>query len=187
LSLLAVFMALAALYESWTIPFAVLMVVPLGVIGAVAAVLMRGMPNDVYFKVGMITVIGLSSKNAILIVQFARDLHARGVPLTRAVIDAAGTRFRPIVMTSAAFLLGVAPLVISSGAGAESRRSIGTGVFGGVLAATLLGLVFAPVAFHAVASLTQRGRRADALERKRDVKQPEGAGPALSDREMESQ
>ncbi len=156
LSLLAVFMALAALYESWTIPFAVLMVVPLGVIGAVSAVLMRGMPNDVYFKVGMITVIGLSAKNAILIVQFARDLHARGLPLTRAVIDAAGARFRPIVMTSAAFLLGVAPLVVSSGAGAESRQSIGTGVFGGVLAATLLGLVFAPVAFHAVVSLTQR-------------------------------
>jgi hydrophobic/amphiphilic exporter-1 (mainly G- bacteria), HAE1 family len=185
LSLLAVFMALAALYESWTIPFAVLMVVPLGVIGAVSAVLLRGMPNDVYFKVGMITVIGLSAKNAILIVQFARDLHARGLPLTRAVIDAAGARFRPIVMTSAAFLLGVAPLVISSGAGAESRQSIGTGVFGGVLAATLLGLVFAPVAFHAVVSVTQgrRGRSAAPPERKPDGRRQD---PARSDREMES-
>jgi HAE1 family hydrophobic/amphiphilic exporter-1 len=168
LSLLAVFMALAALYESWTIPLAVLMVVPLGVIGAVAAVLLRGMPNDVYFKVGMITVIGLAAKNAILIVQFARDLYQRGLPLTRAVTEAAGARFRPIVMTSAAFLLGVVPLVVSSGAGAESRRSIGTGVFGGVLAATLFGLVFAPVAFHAVASLTHGRRRLAELHRKRE-------------------
>ncbi|SDH13077.1 multidrug efflux RND transporter permease subunit [Paraburkholderia phenazinium] len=185
LSLLAVFMALAALYESWTIPFAVLMVVPLGVIGAVSAVLMRGMPNDVYFKVGMITVIGLSAKNAILIVQFARDLHARGLPLARAVIDAAAARFRPIVMTSAAFLLGVAPLVVSGGAGAESRQSIGTGVFGGVLAATLLGLVFAPVAFYAVVSITQgrRGRTAAPPERKPGEREPD---PARSDREMES-
>ncbi|MBC8724541.1 multidrug efflux RND transporter permease subunit [Paraburkholderia sp. 31.1] len=159
LSLLAVFMALAALYESWTIPFAVLMVVPLGVVGAIAAMLMRGMPNDVYFKVGMITVIGLSAKNAILIVQFARDLSLRGVPLTRAVIRAAGARFRPIVMTSSAFLLGVVPLVLASGGGAESRRSIGTGVFGGVVTATLLGLVFAPVAFQAVAVVAQQGPR----------------------------
>jgi HAE1 family hydrophobic/amphiphilic exporter-1 len=189
LSLLAVFMALAALYESWTIPFAVLMVVPLGVIGAVSAVLMRGMPNDVYFKVGMITVIGLSAKNAILIVQFARDLHARGLPLARAVIDAAGARFRPIVMTSAAFLLGVAPLVVSSGAGAESRQSIGTGVFGGVLAATLLGLVFAPVAFHAVVSLT-RGRRrrpAGPEHAGADERKPDPARPKRTDREMEKQ
>lgn len=170
LSLLAVFMALAALYESWTIPLAVLMVVPLGVIGAVAAVLLRGMPNDVYFKVGMITVIGLAAKNAILIVQFARDLHQRGLPLTRAVTEAAGARFRPIVMTSAAFLLGVVPLVVSSGAGAESRRSIGTGVFGGVLAATLFGLVFAPVAFQAVASLTHGRRRLAELHRKREAR-----------------
>jgi HAE1 family hydrophobic/amphiphilic exporter-1 len=189
LSLLAVFMALAALYESWTIPFAVLMVVPLGVIGAVSAVLMRGMPNDVYFKVGMITVIGLSAKNAILIVQFARDLHARGLPLARAVIDAAGARFRPIVMTSAAFLLGVAPLVVSSGAGAESRQSIGTGVFGGVLAATLLGLVFAPVAFYAVVSLTQRRRRRPAgpEHAATDERKPDPAWPARTDREMEKQ
>ncbi|WP_429250285.1 multidrug efflux RND transporter permease subunit [Paraburkholderia sp. GAS333] len=167
LSLLAVFMALAALYESWTIPFAVLTVVPLGVIGAVVAMLLRGMPNDVYFKVGMITVIGLAAKNAILIVQFARDLYRRGMPLSRAVTEAAGARFRPIVMTSAAFLLGVVPLVVSSGAGAESRRSIGTGVVGGVLAATLFGLVFAPAAFYAVASLTHGRRRLAELRRKR--------------------
>ncbi|MGF6771015.1 HAE1 family hydrophobic/amphiphilic exporter-1 [Paraburkholderia sp. GAS199] len=170
LSLLAVFMALAALYESWTVPLAVLMVVPLGVIGAIVAVLLRGMPNDVYFKVGMITVIGLAAKNAILIVQFARDLYRRGLPLTRAVTEAAAARFRPIVMTSAAFLLGVVPLVVSSGAGAESRRSIGTGVFGGVLAATLFGLVFAPAAFYAVASLTHGRRRLAELRRKREAR-----------------
>ncbi|WCM21025.1 multidrug efflux RND transporter permease subunit [Paraburkholderia bryophila] len=175
LSLMAVFMALAALYESWTIPLAVLMVVPLGVIGAVSAVLLRGMPNDVYFKVGMITVIGLAAKNAILIVQFARDLYQGGMPLSRAVTEAAGARFRPIVMTSAAFLLGVVPLVVSSGAGAESRRSIGTGVFGGVLAATLFGLVFAPVAFHAIASLTHGKKRLAALHRKRDERRAERA------------
>ncbi|KGS00594.1 multidrug efflux RND transporter permease subunit [Burkholderia sp. ABCPW 111] len=166
LSVLAVFMALAALYESWTIPLSVLTVVPLGVIGAVAAVQLRGMPNDVYFKVAMITVIGLSAKNAILIVQFARDLHARGVALRQAVVDAASARFRPIVMTSMAFVLGVVPLVSATGAGAESRRSIGTGAFGGVLAATLFGLVFAPVAFQVVASLGRRGRRA--VERDRE-------------------
>jgi hydrophobic/amphiphilic exporter-1 (mainly G- bacteria), HAE1 family len=187
LSLLAVFMALAALYESWTIPLAVLMVVPLGVIGAVAAVLLRGLPNDVYFKVGMITVIGLAAKNAILIVQFARDLHRRGVPLARAVTDAAGARFRPIVMTSAAFLLGVVPLVVSSGAGAESRRSIGTGVFGGVLAATLFGLVFAPLAFHAVASLTHGRQRLAQLRRKRGERRARHAaaeGAALDESRM---
>jgi HAE1 family hydrophobic/amphiphilic exporter-1 len=159
LSLLAVFMALAALYESWTIPFAVLTIVPLGVIGAVAAMTLRGMPNDVYFKVGMITVIGLSAKNAILIVQFARALHSQGAPLAEAIVDAAAARFRPIVMTSAAFLLGVTPLLVSSGAGAESRRSIGTGVFGGAITATILGLVFTPLAFYAVVSLRSVWKR----------------------------
>ena len=101
--------------------------------------LARGMPNDVYFKVGMITVVGLAAKNAILIVQYARDLVVHGVPLRQAVVDAAAARFRPIVMTSMAFLLGVVPLVLATGAGAESRRSIGTGAFGGVLAATVFG------------------------------------------------
>ena len=160
LSLLAVFMALAALYESWTIPLAVLTIVPLGVIGAVIAMLLRGMPNDIYFKVGMITVIGLSAKNAILIVQFARTLYADGTPLTEAIVAAASARFRPIVMTSAAFLLGVVPLLVSTGAGAESRRSIGTGVFGGAITATVLGLVFTPLAFYIVVSgqrFIQRG------------------------------
>ncbi|RQS98784.1 multidrug efflux RND transporter permease subunit [Burkholderia seminalis] len=174
LSVLAVFMALAALYESWTIPLSVLTIVPLGVIGAIAAAFARGMPNDVYFKVGMITVVGLAAKNAILIVQYARDLAARGVPLRQAVIDAAAARFRPIVMTSMAFLLGVVPLVLATGAGAESRRSIGTGAFGGVLAATLFGLVFAPVAFRLVASAGRRGRQA--VGTPRDARRAETVG-----------
>ncbi len=156
LSLLAVFMALAALYESWTIPLSVLIVVPLGMIGAVAAMLLRGLPNDIYFKIGLVTVIGLAGKNAILIVQFARDARAHGASLVESIVQACAMRFRPIVMTSAAFLLGVVPLVFSSGGGAESRHSIGTGVFGGVIAATILGLVFTPVAFHIVMHATQR-------------------------------
>jgi hydrophobe/amphiphile efflux-1 (HAE1) family protein len=158
LSMLAVFMVLAALYESWTIPFAVLIIVPLAMTGALAAMFMRGLPNDIYFKIGMVTVIGLAGKNAILIVQFARDLYSRGVPLVDAIVEASAMRFRPIVMTSAAFLLGVVPLVFSHGAGAESRHSLGTGVFGGVLAATLLGLVFTPVAFYLVMRFTDRRR-----------------------------
>jgi hydrophobe/amphiphile efflux-1 (HAE1) family protein len=159
LSLLAVFMVLAALYESWITPLSVLLVVPLGAIGAVGAMLLRGLPNDIYFKVGMVTVIGLAAKNAILIVQAANVRRARGVPLGAAVVGASAERLRPIVMTSAAFLLGVLPLVLSQGGGAESRHSIGTGVFGGVIAATALGLVFTPVLYYTVASRT-RGKGA---------------------------
>ncbi|MDN7700966.1 multidrug efflux RND transporter permease subunit [Burkholderia semiarida] len=179
LSVLAVFMALAALYESWTIPLSVLTIVPLGIVGALAAALARGMPNDVYFKVGMITVIGLSAKNAILIVQFARELVGRGVPPRQAVVEAAAARFRPIVMTSMAFLLGVVPLVLATGAGAESRRSIGTGAFGGVLAATVFGLVFAPVAFRVVVSIGRRGRHAAVT--KRDAQRVETPGNLETD------
>ncbi|MDF3097387.1 multidrug efflux RND transporter permease subunit [Burkholderia sp. BCCIQ04A] len=179
LSVLAVFMALAALYESWTIPLSVLTIVPLGIVGALAAALARGMPNDVYFKVGMITVIGLSAKNAILIVQFARELVGRGVPLRQAVVEAAAARFRPIVMTSMAFLLGVVPLVLATGAGAESRRSIGIGAFGGVLAATVFGLVFAPVAFRVVVSIGRRGRHAAVT--KRDAQRVETPGNLETD------
>lgn len=181
LSVLAVFMALAALYESWTIPLSVLVIVPLGVIGAIAAALLRGLPNDIYFKVGMITVIGLSAKNAILIVQFARDLHARGMALQQAVIEAAAGRFRPIVMTSMAFLLGVVPLVLATGGGAESRRSIGTGAFGGVLAATVFGLVFAPIAFYVVASLRTGRRTRGAAHDEAKVSAGAGGGQAAGD------
>ena len=147
LSLVVVFLALAALYESWSIPFAVLLVVPLGVFGAVSAVLLRGLPNDVYFKVGLIAIIGLSSKNAILIIEFARELNERGMGVVEATIEACRLRFRPILMTSIAFILGVLPLAISSGAGAKSRQAIGTGVMGGMLGATLLAVFLVPVFF----------------------------------------
>lgn len=172
LSLLAVFMVLAALYESWITPFSVLLVVPLGAIGAVSAMLLRGLPNDIYFKVGMVTVIGLAAKNAILIVQAANVRRARGLPLGAAVVGASAERLRPIVMTSAAFLLGVLPLVLSRGGGAESRHSIGTGVFGGVIAATALGLVFTPVLYYALASRVRGGRVPAVAQRSGDTRVP---------------
>jgi multidrug efflux pump len=150
LSLLVVFLALAALYESWSIPFAVLLVVPLGIFGATLAVTMRDLPNDVYFKVGLIAIIGLSSKNAILIIEFARDLQEKGMGLVEATLEACRLRFRPILMTSFAFILGVLPLAISTGAGANSRHAIGTGVIGGMLAATFLAIFLVPVFFVVV-------------------------------------
>ena len=146
-SLLAVFLCLSALYESWSIPAAVLLVVPLGVLGALSGVWLRDMPNDVYFKVGLITVIGLSAKNAILIIEFAKDLQAEGMGLIEATLTACHLRFRPIIMTSLAFILGVLPLAISSGAGANSQRAIGTGVMGGMITATVLAVFFVPVFF----------------------------------------
>lgn len=147
LSVLVVFLCLAALYESWSIPFAVLLVLPLGILGAVAAMWLRGLPNDVYFKVGLITIIGLSAKNAILIIEFARELQQKGVELVEATTQACRLRFRPILMTSIAFIAGVVPLVISSGAGAASRHAIGTGVVGGMITATILAIFFVPVFF----------------------------------------
>ena len=166
-SLLAVFLCLSALYESWSIPFAVLLAVPLGVLGAVLAVTLRGMPNDVFFKVGLITVIGLSAKNAILIIEFAKDLHAQGMGLIEATLKAVHLRLRPILMTSFAFILGVLPLVISSGAGSASQRAIGTGVMGGMITATLLAVFFVPVFFVVVRSYfkgSERQRRIYAHE-----------------------
>ena len=153
LSLLIVFLCLAALYESWSIPFSVLLVVPLGVLGALAASMARGLTNDVYFKIGIITIIGLAAKNAILIIEFAVAEQRQGRPLGAAVIDAARLRLRPILMTSFAFILGVTPLAISTGAGANSRHAIGTGVVGGMLFATFLGLLFIPIFFVAVRRL----------------------------------
>ncbi|MDR2000163.1 MAG: efflux RND transporter permease subunit [Zoogloeaceae bacterium] len=147
ISLLAVFLALAALYESWSIPFAVILVVPLGVLGAVLAVTLRGMENDVFFKVGLIAIIGLSSKNAILIIEFARTLHERGVDLIEATKEACRLRIRPIIMTSMAFILGVSPLAVSTGAGAQSRHAIGTGVIGGMITATVLAVFLVPIFF----------------------------------------
>jgi len=149
-SMLAVFLCLAALYESWSIPLAVLLVVPLGVLGALGGVWMRGMPNDVYFKVGLITIIGLSAKNAILIIEFAKDLQAEGKGLIEATLEACHLRFRPIIMTSFAFILGVLPLAIASGAGSASQRAIGTGVMSGMISATLLAVIFVPVFFVVV-------------------------------------
>jgi multidrug efflux pump len=146
-SMLAVFLCLAALYESWSIPVAVLLVVPLGIVGALAGVWLRGMPNDVYFKVGLITIIGLSAKNAILIIEFAKDLQAEGKGLIQATLEACHLRFRPILMTSFAFILGVLPLATASGAGSASQRAIGTGVMGGMITATVLAVFLVPVFF----------------------------------------
>ena len=152
-SMLAVFLCLAALYESWSIPMAVLLVVPLGVVGSLAGVWLRGMPNDVYFKVGLITIIGLSAKNAILIIEFAKDLQAEGKGLIEATLQACHLRFRPIIMTSFAFILGVLPLAIASGAGSASQRAIGTGVMGGMFTATVLAVFLVPVFFVVVRRL----------------------------------
>ena len=149
-SLLAVFLCLAALYESWSIPFSVLLVVPLGVLGVVLATELRGFNNDVYFKIGLITIIGLSAKNAVLIIEFAKELQAQGKSAIDAVLQAAHLRFRPIVMTSLAFVLGVLPLAIASGAGSASQRSIGTGVMGGMVSAVLLSVLFVPVFYVVV-------------------------------------
>jgi len=153
LSLLVVFLVLAALYESWAIPLSVMLVVPLGMLGAVALVSVLGMSNDVYFQVGMVTVIGLAAKNAILIVEFAKDQYARGMGLYEATVEAARLRFRPILMTSLAFILGVIPLAIATGAGAASQRAVGIGVLGGMLAATPFAVIFVPTFFVVVLSL----------------------------------
>lgn len=147
LSMLVVFLVLAALYESWSIPLSVMLVVPLGVIGAVIAVWIRGIPNDIFFKVGLITIIGLSAKNAILIVEFAKMLKEEGMTLIEATVAAAKLRLRPILMTSLAFTAGVIPLVIASGASSETQHAIGTGVFGGMVSATIFAIFFVPVFF----------------------------------------
>jgi len=174
LSVLIVFLCLAALYESWAIPVSVLLVIPLGVIGAVAAVHLRGMPNDVYFKIGLITIIGLSAKNAILIVEFAKDLWKPGTSVVRAAIDAATLRFRPIVMTSLAFIFGVVPLAIATGAASKSQQAIGTGVMGGMITATVLAVFFVPVFFVVVMRLFRRKAVAEG--------EREGAGEAADHR-----
>ncbi|MBT3065744.1 efflux RND transporter permease subunit [Rhodoferax sp. U11-2br] len=158
-AILAVFLCLAALYESWSIPLSVILVVPLGVLGVIVATLLRSYANDVYFQVGLITIIGLSAKNAILIIEFAKDLQAQGKSVIAAALEAAHLRFRPIVMTSMAFTLGVLPLAISSGAGSASQRAIGTGVIGGILTGTALAVVFVPIFFVVVRSLFKDSER----------------------------
>ncbi|HHQ5455758.1 TPA: efflux RND transporter permease subunit [Aeromonas veronii] len=173
ISLLVVFLCLAALYESWSIPFSVMLVVPLGVLGAILAATLRGLENDVYFQVGLLTTIGLSAKNAILIVEFAKELYDKGMGLGEAVVEAARLRLRPILMTSLAFILGVLPLVISSGAGASSRNAIGTGVMGGMISATVLAIFFVPLFFVLVmryftSHKSKEARMAAAVESKGD-------------------
>ena len=147
LSLLVVFLCLAALYESWSVPFSVMLVVPLGVIGALVATWMRGLENDVYFQVGLLTVIGLAAKNAILIVEFANELNQKGEELLSATLEACRQRLRPILMTSLAFVFGVLPMATSSGAGSSSQHAVGTGVIGGMISATILAIYFVPLFF----------------------------------------
>ena len=154
--LLMVFLVLAAQYESWTVPFAVILAVPFGVFGALLAVWLTGSANDIYFQIGLVTLIGLSAKNAILIVEFANQRHEHGLSLRDAASEAAKLRFRPIIMTSMAFILGVVPLVVATGAGAASRHSIGTGVLGGMLVGTFLAVLFVPLFFVLVRTFSQR-------------------------------
>ncbi|HEY3762206.1 MAG TPA: efflux RND transporter permease subunit [Verrucomicrobiae bacterium] len=158
LSIFVVFLALSALYENWSIPLAVILVVPLGVIGALIGAHLRSLPDDVFFKVGLLTIVGLSAKNAILIVEFAKDLQAEGVGLTEATLMAARLRLRPILMTSLAFILGVMPMALSTGAGAASRHDMGTGVIGGMISATVLAIFFVPVFYVVVRKIFKKGK-----------------------------
>jgi multidrug efflux pump len=164
ISLLVVFLCLAALYESWTIPIAVMLVVPLGVAGSVLAATGWGLSNDIYFQVGLLTIIGLSAKNAILIVEFAKDRYEAGTDLVEATLDAARQRLRPIIMTSLAFVLGVAPLALSNGAGSGAQNAIGVGVIGGMIAATFLGIFFVPMFFVVVMRAFGRKSRQSAAD-----------------------
>jgi multidrug efflux pump len=165
LSLIVVFLCLAALYESWSIPLAVMLVVPLGVIGALLATLGRGLSNDVFFQVGLLTTIGLTAKNAILIVEFAKDLHEQGMSIGEAAVEACRLRLRPIIMTSLAFTLGVVPLALASGAGAGSSHAIGTGVIGGMITATVLAIFWVPLFYVLVTQwFTERKGKTDTAE-----------------------
>jgi hydrophobe/amphiphile efflux-1 (HAE1) family protein len=168
LGLIMVFLVLAAQFESWSVPFAVLLGVPFGVLGALLGIWLRGQPNDIYFQVGLITVVGLAAKNAILIVEFATHLREQGLSLRESAIEAARERIRPILMTSFAFILGVLPLMIASGAGAASRHSIGTGVFAGMLFATSIGIFFIPLFFRIIRGLAE-GRQKSAAPGERNI------------------
>ncbi len=179
LSVVVVFLCLAALYESWTIPLAVLLTVPLGVFGAVTAATLRGLPNDVYFTVGLITIIGLAAKDAILIIEFAKDLRAQGKPLIEATVEACSLRFRPILMTGLAFVCGVLPMVVAHGAGGASQQALGTGVMGGMIAVVVLALLMVPVFFVSVQRVLA-GDRSGAAEPVQEVYGPPAPvqGPA---------
>ncbi len=155
-AVIMVFLILAAQYEKWSLPLAVIMAIPFAILGALIAVLVRGMPNDIYFQIGLVVLIGLAAKNAILIVEFAAQKVAEGMNVVDAAVEAARLRFRPIVMTSLAFVLGVVPLVVATGAGAAARQSMGTGVFGGMIAATFIATIFIPLFFKWL----ERGKQA---------------------------
>lgn len=159
LSLVIVFLCLAALYESWSIPLSVLLVVPLGIIGAILGVSLRGMQNDVYFQVGLLTVVGLSAKNSILIVEFAKELHKMGMDILAATLEAVKLRLRPIIMTSLAFILGVLPLALNNGAGSGAQNALGTAVCCGMIAATALGIYYTPIFFLLVSNLFTRSKK----------------------------
>ncbi len=173
ISLLVVFLCLAALYESWSIPVSVLLVVPLGVLGAVLAMLGRGLANDVFFQVGLLTTIGLSAKNAILIVEFAKELHERGKGVAEAALEAARMRLRPILMTSLALVLGVLPLAIAHGAGAGGQIAIGTAVIGGVFSATVLAVIFVPLFFALIARRSSPPERHETRDAEEDARREE--------------
>jgi multidrug efflux pump subunit AcrB len=164
LAILMVFLILAALYERWLLPFAVVLAVPFAVFGALGFVGLRGLENDIYFQIGLVVLIGLSGKNAILIIEFAQQAFLEGKSAVDAALHAARLRFRPIIMTSLAFVLGVMPLMIASGAGAGARRSMGTGVVGGMLAATFIATLFVPLFFVLVARRRKDPRAREAAQ-----------------------
>ncbi|WP_294190472.1 efflux RND transporter permease subunit, partial [uncultured Sphingomonas sp.] len=174
LSLIVVFLCLAALYESWTIPIAVLLVIPLGLIGAVALVTLRGLTNDVYLQIGLLTTMGLAAKNAILMIEFAEQAEKKGARIIDAALEAARLRLRPILMTSLAFIFGVLPLAISTGAGANSRIAIGTAVIGGMITATVLAIFYIPLFFVLVRRGTRDGIKG--LRRDADPSHPDDDG-----------
>jgi HAE1 family hydrophobic/amphiphilic exporter-1 len=157
-SILVIFLCVAALYESWTIPFVNLLMLPLGVLGALAAIYLRGFPNDVYFQIGFLTTLGLSTKNAILIVQFIKEQQRQGEGLIAATLAAVKTRFRPVIMTSLAFFFGTLPLAMAAGAGAGAMTAIGTAVTGGMLSATFIDLIFIPLFFVIVSTYFTKER-----------------------------
>jgi HAE1 family hydrophobic/amphiphilic exporter-1 len=160
-SIFVIFLCLAALYESWPIPISVLMGLPLGVIGGIIASSLRGLPNDVYFQIGLLTTLGLTTKNAILIVQFAKDGVEQGMGLIEATLEGARLRFRPIIMTSLAFGFGVLPLAVATGAGAGAQNAIGTSVLGGMVTATVLVIIFAPLFYVLIEMLLGKGRQSN--------------------------
>jgi len=164
LALVFTFLFLAALYESWSMPFMVILAVPLAILGALSAQYLRGLDNDIYCQIGLVMLIGLASKNAILIVEFARRRRREGLPIVEAAAEAARVRLRPVLMTAFAFILGVLPLVFAEGAGAAGRHSIGTAVFGGMLLATVLSLILVPVLYIVIETMRERGKKQPSTE-----------------------